>query len=126
MSDDVVINQFVGEYESGGTMAASDDDLSWFPPPGVQLTFFAAQDGAGKPIAKVRAANTGSWSQQAKEAVEKAEYRVRGNRLWARMDFGGIPLLETVAMIPNTNRKMVHLIEFDSGEVGYWICPSKP
>lgn len=126
MSDDQVVDRFVGNYESGGSWACSTDAYDhWFPPPGVRLEF-TKHTSNGRVVARVKATNTGGWPADVKTAVEAAEYRVAGSKLTAEVTLpGSFTVVETLSMVDDAGGKMVHVLEFPDGEAGFWICPSK-
>lgn len=127
MSDEQVVDRFVGAFVSGEEWESSTSKYDdWFPPKGVQLTFSKANDN-GRFFARVKVSNPGAWPANVQQAVEAAEYGVVGNKLSANVTLpGNFIVKETLSMVDGTNGKMVHLLEFPDGEVGFWICPSKP
>jgi hypothetical protein len=123
MSDHDVIVQFVGQYESDGTIQAisSNTHASWYPGAGVLLELFeVAMIGTNQAYAKEQIDDSSS-AFPAKEAIETAVYRVEGNALVAR-DIEVSPGLLLTETLTLTSGDMLHSLAFSDGEWGQWIC----
>ncbi|MBB6093783.1 hypothetical protein HNQ60_002664 [Povalibacter uvarum] len=125
MSDDTTIEKFLGDYVSGGEWFSSlSSHNGWFPPAGVELKFILGDDDKS---AKVIVTVQGDLSDAVKEAIERATYVPKDGKLTAQVGHGSVGILETLRMEGEQQSKtMHHMLQFSDGEVGYWICPSKP
>ena len=125
MSEESVIDGFVGNYVSDGNTTSNDPaKIHYYPRPGVKLklTKIPMTSGGGKAYAKIKIDPSGN-PFDAKLAIERAVFKVYGNDLVADdIEIApGLLVKETLTM-DAAKKEMKHTLEFSDGHLGSWIC----
>jgi hypothetical protein len=128
MSDENVIDRFVGKYESDGLKSNSDPNKrDYYPAKGVKLEIekIPMTGKAGEAYAKVRVTNGDTFN--AKLTLQRAIFRVVGNSLVAKdLELqAGLLFTETLTITKDDlqgNKEMLHELSFSDGALGTWIC----
>lgn len=131
MSDESVVDTFVGNYEQRDENKIVNSDppkIIYYPKNGVRLKIekVLLTGKPGEAYAKIRVSNDGG-AFAAKLALERAVFRVAGNTLVATdMELeAGTLLTETLTMTKDDgqgNKEMTHSLQFSDGAHGTWIC----
>jgi hypothetical protein len=131
MSDEDVVNKFVGNYENKDEEKTHNDHPEkdpYYPREGVKLRIDMVRltDVPGGAYAKVKVTDIGG-AFSAKPALEHAVFRVVGNTLVATdMELKpGLLLTETMTMTKDDglgHKEMKHALVFSDGKGGDWIC----
>jgi hypothetical protein len=125
MSDETVIDGFVGEFVSDGNSNSQDPKkLQYYPKPGVKLKLkkVPMTSGGGRAYAKIKIDPNGK-PFDAKLALERAVFKVSDEKLVADdIEVSpGLLLKETLTMNAET-KEMKHTLQFSDGALGSWIC----
>lgn len=131
MSDEDVVNKFVGNYEQRDENQIVNSDpakIIYYPRNGVRLQIdkVLVTDKPGEAYAKIRISNDGG-AFAAKLALERAVFRVVGDTLVATdMELkAGTLLTETLTMTKydgQGHNEMLHSLKFSDDAHGTWIC----
>jgi len=130
MSDETVVDTFVGEFEHKRPEKINNSDpnkLGYYPRKGVRLTIdkVLVTGKTGGAYAKITVSNDGG-TFEAKLVLERAVFQVDGQTLVARdMELKpGLLLTETLTMTVGAQgqKEMKHALSFSDGNHGDWIC----
>ena len=123
MSEEEVINRFVGDYVANGQFQSPRPAKDpWFPPKGLKLNLIKVDLGDGQLGAKVRLEPPPNSHFQGKDAIEAATYRVKDGNLFAeKLAFR--PDLTVDETLEMDGQIMLHKVRFSDGEEGDWTCP---